>query len=446
MPSALLPGLAADAWHQADGPGPAAVSWAHGRLGGGAVVVVVWDFAVMGGTFGERDATAWVDACAAAEAAAVPLVAVTSSGGTRVQEGIPGLAGMARATIARERLAAAGVPVIAVVGQPTAGGVWVTVASRADVRIAVRHATVGFAGPRVVEAVTGVHVGERSHTAESALAAGLVDVVLPADDVEAAVVRLLDALAPARAAAVGSAPPPPPSIEDRSPWAAVEAARRPRRWSAGSLLAGLVTDATPLAAPLGDATALAVVGTCGGRGVVGVALAARRHGNPTPDAYRLVIRAAQLADRWGLPLVTLVDTPGADPRPPSEADGLAAAIGDAFAAVLACRSPTLGVLLGEGGSGGALAALVCDAVLRTPESYFAALIPEGAAAALRMSAEDAAAAMALRPEDLDPVCDGWVTTDDLTTTVLWWLARLTAADRDARLVSRTRRWGAPVSK
>ncbi|HVU73765.1 MAG TPA: carboxyl transferase domain-containing protein, partial [Mycobacteriales bacterium] len=256
MPSVLLPGLDATTWQQAEGPGPAAVSWARGRLAGHDVVAAVWDFAVMGGTFGERDATAWVDACGAAERARVPLIAVTSSGGTRVQEGIPGLAGMARATIARERLSAAGVPVIAVVGQPTAGGVWVTVGSRADVRIAVRHATVGFAGPRVVEAVTGVHVGDDSHTAESALAAGLVDVVVAAEGVEAIVVRLLSTLSAEAADVEGLARSGAPAVVgDRDPWATVESARRPRRWSAGSLLAGLVSDAVPRAAPHGDTTA-----------------------------------------------------------------------------------------------------------------------------------------------------------------------------------------------
>ena len=100
------------------------------------------------------------------------------SGGTRLQEGVAGLVGMARATIGMHRLAEAGIPHIAVADQPTTGGVWVTLGSRADLRCAVEGAIVGFAGPRVVEAVTGELPGPDSHTAASAFHAGLVDALV----------------------------------------------------------------------------------------------------------------------------------------------------------------------------------------------------------------------------------------------------------------------------
>jgi acetyl-CoA carboxylase carboxyl transferase subunit beta len=137
-----------------------------------------------------------------------------------------------------------------------------------------------------------------------------------------------------------------------------------------------------------------------GTGLVGVALAPRPGNAPGVAGYRLLARAATVAGRLGLPLVTLVDTPGADPSPAAEAAGVAAAIGAAMAAVLRCPSPTVTVVVGEGGSGGALAATCADIVLMTPDSYLTALSPEGAAATLRITAEQAADLGGLRPVEL----------------------------------------------
>jgi acetyl-CoA carboxylase carboxyl transferase subunit beta len=114
----------------------------------------------------------------------------------------------------------------------------------------------------------------------------------------------------------------------------------------------------------------------------------------------LLTRTARLADRLGLPLLTLVDTPGAEPGPAAEADGLAPAIGEAMAAVLSCRSPSVALLHGEGGSGGALAATCCDRVLVTPDAYMAALGPEPAGVTLHRTPQEAATWQRVGPGDL----------------------------------------------
>ena len=145
-----------------------AVRWGRASIGASAVVIVCWDFDVLGGSFGELDAGAFLAAVDASIRARRPLISLLRSGGTRLQEGVAGLVGMARATIGMRRLAEAGIPHIAVADQPTTGGVWVTIGSRADLRCAVEGAIVGFAGPRVVEAVTGELPGPDSHTAASA--------------------------------------------------------------------------------------------------------------------------------------------------------------------------------------------------------------------------------------------------------------------------------------
>src|SRR3954471_23074553 len=116
----------------------------RGAVAGHDVVVAVWDFRIFGGSFGERDATAFLAAVDEAIRGRRPLLTITSSGGTRLQEGVAALIGMARATTGTHRLAEAGLPHICIADSPTTGGVWTTVASRADVRAAVAGATVGF--------------------------------------------------------------------------------------------------------------------------------------------------------------------------------------------------------------------------------------------------------------------------------------------------------------
>ncbi|HMA47474.1 MAG TPA: carboxyl transferase domain-containing protein, partial [Frankiaceae bacterium] len=190
------------------------------------------------------------------------------------------------------------------------------------------------------------------------------------------------------------------AAHDRTGTEQVRAARTVDRPSGLALLARLVPGGTALRGR--DDTVAARAGrlAASGRPVVGVALAADRAGKPTPDGYRLLTRAARLAGRLGLPLVTLVDTPGADPSPAAEADGQAGAIGEAMAAVLGCPTATVGVLTGEGGSGGALAAVCTDVLLAGPDSYCTALVPEGAAATLRLDVTQVADRSGLRPRDL----------------------------------------------
>ncbi|HWG92924.1 MAG TPA: carboxyl transferase domain-containing protein, partial [Mycobacteriales bacterium] len=332
------------------------------RLPAGAVCAA-WDFSVYGGSFGEDDATALAAAAALAVEERRPLVTVVRSGGTRLQEGVSALVGIPRARLALLDLAAAGLPHLSVADAPTTGGVWISTASAADLRVAVEGATVGFAGPRVVEAFTGELPPPGSHTAASAHAAGLVDAVLPGRDVPGWVAAALRALS-ADPRPVPDAPAAPP-VPDAGGWAQVERSRS-RTAGGAALLDALLEDAVALRAPHGDPTVAARVGRVHGRPVVAVALAAHVGGRPTPDGYRLAARAYRLAGRLGLPVLSLVDTPGADPGTAAEEGGIAPAMGEALDALLTCPSPTLALVHGEGGSGGALAAAAADLVLLTP--------------------------------------------------------------------------------
>ena len=424
-------------------PRPAVTVW---RLASGPVCAA-WDFSVYGGSFGEDDASALVAAAATAVAERRPLLTLVRSGGTRLQEGMAALVGIPRARLALLDLAAAGLPHLSVADAPTTGGVWISVASAADLRVAVDGATVGFAGPRVVEAVTGQLPPAGSHTARSAYGAGLVDACLPAEEVPGWLARALTALAcePVDVPAAGPGVEPP----RRGGWEQVQAARA-RTTSGGDLLDALLADGVPLRAPGGDPTVAARLGRLAGRPVVGVALAAELGGRPTPDGYRLAARAYRLAGRLGLPVLSLVDTPGAEPGTASEEGGIAPAMGEALDALLQCPSPTVALVHGEGGSGGALAAAACDRLLLTPDSYFAAIGPEGAAAALRRPAAECADLLRLTPADLVALGAADAVLGD-PGDVVGWVADLVREDVSAgadgaprRRRQRISRWRRPL--
>ena len=411
-----------------------------GTIGGLRVVAAVWDFTSFGGSFGEVDADVFVEAADRAARYNEPLVSFVRSGGVRLQEGMAALAGMPRAQLALRRLAAAGVPHLAVADQPTTGGVFISVVTRADVRAAVRGATIGFAGPRVAEVVLGHALPSGSHTAESAYDAGLVDALLDGDEVGPWLARALEAFG--RGGALVDPPPERVDVPDADGDAQVARARAPRP-SGAELLDRLMPGGVDLRGE--DASVRAVVGIAGGVPAVGVALAAARGGRPTPAGYRLARRAAQVASSLDRVLVTLVDTPGAEPGPEAEAGGVASAIADTMDAYLACRAPTLAVVTGEGGSGGALAASVADRVLVTPGCYFAALGPEAAAAALRLTREATAKRLRLRPVDLLTLgfADAATPEPDSETFVAYvatQAAEVAALDAAERLAARERRW------
>jgi acetyl-CoA carboxylase carboxyl transferase subunit beta len=109
-------------------------------------------------------------------------------------------------------------------------------------------------------------------------------------------------------------------------------------------------------------------------------------GRPTAAGFRLAQRAIALAGRLGLPLLSLIDTPGADPGPESEASGLAGEIARTFAAMDALPTPSVAVCVGEGGSGGALATAHADRLLMQRHAVFSVIGPEGAAAILHRDA------------------------------------------------------------
>ena len=430
------------------GPGEAAVWVGRGRIGRADVVVACWDFGHRGGSFGERDASAFAVACAEAAGTRRPLVSMIRSGGTRLQEGMRALVGIPRALLALELLADAGVPHVAVADNPTTGGVWVAIGSGADLRVGVAGATVGFSGPRAIEAMTGVAVPKVTYTAESAHEAGLLDAVVAPESLATWLENALVLLRPDDPRP--TPPPPPAAVPDRSGREQVATSRERDRLSGAELIDALLGtgDEAPVPVRGADDTVAATFGRISGHRVLVAALAAHRAGRAGPAGYALLERAAGLAGRLDAALVVLIDTAGADPLPVSEHAGIAGAIASAMAAVLRCPAPTVAVVHGEGGSGGALAGTVTDCVAVTELGWFAALGPEGAGATLRVDAGDAADLMGVTPRDLlaSGFADALAPTEP--TALREWLSdrldTLRATPGPERLSRRRSRWAGPL--
>ncbi len=200
-----------------------------------------------------------------------------------------------------------------------------------------------------------------------------------------------------------------------TPWQKVQVARHPERPHCLDYIAGLIDEFTPLAGDRAFAEDAAVIGGIGrfrGRSVVvlgtekGADTEARlkyNFGMARPEGYRKARRLMRLAERFGLPVLTLIDTAGAYPGVDAEARGQSEAIAAAIETCLDIRVPLVAVIIGEGGSGGAIALAAGNAVLMLEHAIYSVISPEGCASILwrdAAHAQDAAEALRLTAQDL----------------------------------------------
>lgn len=382
-------------------------------LGDVEVVAARGRFDVLAGSMGRTHGSFIATAMAYAREHLLPFVALTSSGGARMQEGMLSLIQMTRAAEGIRALREAGVPSLTHLGHPSTGGVFASYASLSDVVLADPDATIGFAGPRVAEAVTGAPVGPDSHHGRAAFTNGLVDGLAGPDEAPAHLAAWAQLLHPARRhGALPSIRVSEQVTVDLDPVEVVRRTRAAGRPSARTLMHTVFDEAIELSGDRAggvDPVAIAAIGRLGGRSVVIVGFdrdATNRHGRrglPGATAFRTVQRALALALRHDLPVVALIDTNGADPSPASEAQGVAQAIAETFVATLSVAAPTIGVVTGEGGSGGALAVGATDRLLIQDDAFFSVISPEGAATILfrdASRADDVVGHLRLRAQDL----------------------------------------------
>ncbi|CAD5986547.1 carboxyl transferase domain-containing protein [Streptomyces sp. KY70] len=383
------------------------VVYGTGVVGDRACVLLSFEFGFLGGSLGQLTGDRLEAAYELALSRRLPLLALVATGGSRMQEGMVALTQLQRVAAASTRLRAAGLPQIAVVRDPTTGGGWATVGAGADVVLALPGAQVGFAGSRVRPPDADPY----AYGAEGQFAAGQVDAVVPAGELRGTVGRWLRALGPREAheAPRSAAPSPrpavlPPSGLPASGREAVERARAAQRPRAEAYLADYFTVRLPLHGDRCGGTDPGLLTGFGLRADGQPVAYVAQCGTPTrPAGYRAAARTIRLADRLGVPVLTLVDTPGAANDAEAERAGAGAAIADTFAAIAAARVPVTTLVIGEGGSGGALALAAPGNTHVTADSYFSVIAPEPAAAILKRAPSETGATadqLRLRPQDL----------------------------------------------
>jgi acyl-CoA carboxylase subunit beta len=488
-----------------------AATSARGTIGGFPLVVAVMEFAFLGGSMGAMVGEMITLAAEAALRDRVPFLIVTTSGGARMQEGPISLMQMAKTSAALAELSEAGILSISLISDPTFGGVAASFATLPDVIIAEPGARLGFAGRRVIEQTIRQELPAGFQTAEHLFENGFLDMIVPRRELRKEIGQLLRVANTASQArddggtrgGLGSASRAPDWVEASSPWARDEElavtmpalVRDPQQLGDADAW-DLVRGARALDRPTsldyiamvfrefqelhgdrisGDCPAivggtawlddLPVVVIGQQKGHTPAELTRRNFGMPLPAGYRKAARLMSLAAKLRLPVVTLVDTPGAYPGAQAEEEGQAAAIARNLSLMTSLPVPVVTVVTGEGGSGGALGLAVANRVLMFSGSVYSVISPEGCAAILwhdPAAAPSAAAALGLTSgrlletgvvDAVLPEPDGGTGADPFLaaehlrvglTAALDELAGLTAEQlvRDRR--SRFRRFGCPA--
>jgi acetyl-CoA carboxylase carboxyl transferase subunit beta len=386
-----------------------AVVTGRARILGASVVLVVFDFRFLGGSMGSVVGEKVARAFDVARRERLPAIVICSSGGARIQEGMIALFQMAKTAMAAARLRELGVPLLTVLADPTMGGVLASFAGLGDVIIAEPQARVSFVGPRVH--TTAIGDSAPPGTAEFALQHGLIDAIVERDRLRPVLGSLAGALRAREARAQGKRPNLEPKKNGRARrdvWETVELARHADRPSGRMLANAVFSDIFELHGDRqgdDDDSVMAGIGRLGVRPVVVVAQDRHslRLGRTRASGYRKAQRAYTMAERFRLPLITLVDTPGAATDAESEAAGITGAIAESLARLARLRTPVINVVVGEGGSGGALALSVGDRLLMQENAIFSVIGPEAASAILYRDAEhvhELAARLKLTAADL----------------------------------------------
>lgn len=374
------------------------------RLDGHPLVLISLEFDFLGGTMGSVVGEKVARAFRTATRRRLPVVSILASGGARIQEGMLALMQMAKTATAVAAHQAAGLPYISVLTNPSFGGTFASFGSLGDVLIGEPDAQIGFVGARVVEGTIAERIPKDARRAETVLRHGMIDMVRPRRALRHQLAVLVSQLTADRRAAwpkVRLAPAPKPARTARD---VLELARLPERPRARDYVDRIFSPFTELHGDrcYGDDPAIAGgIADLRGHPVVLIAQAGRAM--PMPEGYRKAHRLLRLAEKFGLPVVTLVDTPGAFPGLEAEQRGIALAIGENLARLAGLGVPIVNVVIGEGGSGGALALGLADVILMQEHAVYSVIAPEGAAAILLRDAQrkdDLVAGLRLRAHDL----------------------------------------------
>jgi acetyl-CoA carboxylase carboxyl transferase subunit beta len=389
------------------------------RIGGAQAVLAVLDFEFLGGTMGSVVGEKLALAFELAAKRRLPIVTVSTSGGARMQEGMLSLVQMAKTAAAARRLHEARLPFISILADPTTGGIFASYASLGDVIIAEPKALIGFAGPRVLEQTMHKTLPDEVSRAEYLLAHGGLDQIVARPKLRDTLILLLRTLSwrtrPQQLPLTEPEEPPAPRERPSRPaWEVVQLARRTDRPTAIDHIHAITSDFVELhgdrqggddrAIVIGladlDGRPVAIVGEQRGPGGEDDPT---RGGRPLPEGYRKALRMMGLANKFALPLLTFIDTPGAYAGLEAEERGLARSLAESLSYMSGISTQTIATVIGEGGSGGAIALAVADRVLMLENAIYSVIAPEGAAAILyhdASRAQEVAESLRLTAADL----------------------------------------------
>ncbi|MDO4169071.1 MAG: acetyl-CoA carboxylase carboxyltransferase subunit alpha [Lachnospiraceae bacterium] len=397
-----------------------AVITGKARIGSYEVVLMVMDVrfltASMGAVVGEK-ITRGIER---ATKMRLPIIIFTCSGGARMQEGMTSLMQMEKTSAALKRHSDAGLLYISVLTNPTTGGVTASFAMLGDIILAEPDALVGFAGPRVIEQTIGQKLPKGFQRSEFLLEHGFVDKIVERGQMKKVLLQILK---------LHQNPIFPENIhgqtvqkgnifeheKEKTAWERVQISREKGRPVGEDYIEGLFESFMEFHGDryFGDDAAV-----CGGiasfhgqpvtviaqmKGKTTKENVKRNFGMPLPEGYRKAQRLMKQAEKFHRPVICFVDTPGAFCGMEAEERGQGEAIASNLFELSTLKTPILSILIGEGGSGGALALAVADEVWILENAVYSILSPEGFASILWKDAklaQKAAQVMKLTSYDL----------------------------------------------
>ena len=396
------------------------------KIDGNPAVVGVCDARFIMSSMGHVVGEKITDAIERATREKMPVILFACSGGARMQEGIVSLMQMAKTSAALKRHHEAGQLFISVLTDPTTGGVTASFAMLGDIILAEPHALIGFAGPRVIEQTIGQKLPEGFQRSEFLLEHGFVDKIVERKDQKRVIGQILymhrshkmniESKNPVETART-FVDKPSESQEDggKTAWDTVLLSRKSDRPVATDYINALFDEfiefhgdryfkddgAIVGGVAMFHGMPVTVIGQQKGKNTKDNIT--RNFGMPSPDGYRKALRLMKQAETFGRPVVCFVDTPGAFCGLEAEERGQGEAIARNLFEISDLKVPVLSIVIGEGGSGGALAMAVADEVWMLENAIYSILSPEGFASILykdSKKAPDAAKVMKVTAKDL----------------------------------------------
>lgn len=349
----------------------------------------------------------------------LPVIIFACSGGARMQEGIVSLMQMAKTAAALKQHSDAGLLYVSVLTDPTTGGVTASFAMLGDVILAEPKALIGFAGPRVIEQTIGEKLPKGFQRSEFLLEHGFIDRIVERKEMRTVLANILQMHQNFK----GSVTQSPiqavekerQSVQEKDAWERVTISRKNDRPVGQDYIRTLFFDFLEFHGDRCYGDDPAIIGGIARFAEIPVTVIAQAKGKstkenvahhfgmPSPEGYRKALRLMKQAEKFKRPILLFVDTPGAFCGIEAEERGQGEAIARNLFEMSSMKVPILSVVIGEGGSGGALALAVADEVWMLENAIYSVLSPEGFASILwkdSKRASEAAEVMKLTAADL----------------------------------------------